>query len=150
MASRQSATYALTTPSSWMITINPKSELELDVLTTYLQLTFGLTEDQVREFQKDTVVIDLTYLAKESTILAKFNPKILDEVKVVKFNPDIKQEAYSKLFEFLNGASKTKKRKIEETVTTIEQSASESEDDNPSASSSEVKRTKFVTAKRHK
>lgn len=144
-----SKSYALITPSTWMLTITPNSNLSTKLLKTYVKSLFHITDTEIQDFPENTIVFTLTYSVKEPNLRAKFEERILNEIKIRKYNNSINVDDYTELLEFLNGDNKTKKRKANEEVDRI-QTDSESEDNVIPAPPSTAKKVKFASAKRNK
>lgn len=144
-----STSYALITPSTWMLTINQGSRLTTRLLKTYVKSLFHISDKEIQDFPENTIVFTLTYSVKEPNLKVKFEERILSEIKIRKYNSSINVEEYTELLEYLNGDNKTKKRKADEEGDRI-QADSESEDDLITAPPSVVKKLKFASTKRNK
>lgn len=139
--------YALTTPSTWMVTIKPNSKLTIKLLKTYVKSVFYIQNSDIEDFPENTIVFKLSYLTKENNLKSKFESGILNEVNIRKYNSEIEVGEYSELIEFLNGANKNKKRnRVEETL----QVTTDSEDEFTSTPPPAPKKLKFTSAKRSK
>lgn len=134
-----------------MLTINKNSNLTTKLLKTYVKSLFHITDTEIQDFPENTIVFTLTYSVKEPNLRAKFEERILNEIKIRKYNNSINVDDYTDLLEFLNGDSKTKKRKAaDEEIDRVQATGSESEDDIDAAPPPVVKKLKFATAKRNK
>lgn len=142
--------YALITPSTWMLTINKTSKLTTKLLKTYVKSLFHISDKEIQDFPENTIVFTLTYSVKEPNLRARFEERIQSEIKIRKYNNSIKVEDYTELLEFLNdGDNKAPKRKADEEASGV-QTDSESEDDVAATSSPVVKKLKFASTKRNK